>query len=115
LVSRFAVTADAMRPLGDGRPEYCEMAKTWDQLTPEEKIEDLRRDVVNLFDALNASNRARALVATHVDEAKSLAREAIAAVKELNKRLDSGQVERNVEAHLLDGLRRATDLVPPTL
>ena len=29
------------------------MAKTWEQLTPEEKIEDLRRDVLSLSDLLN--------------------------------------------------------------
>jgi hypothetical protein len=33
------------------------MAKTWEQLTPEEKIEDLRRDVLNLSDLLDQFQR----------------------------------------------------------
>lgn len=31
------------------------MPKSWNELTDPEKIEDLRRDVVRLFDVLNAS------------------------------------------------------------
>jgi hypothetical protein len=33
------------------------MAKTWEQLTPEEKIEDLRRDVLSLSDLLDQFQR----------------------------------------------------------
>lgn len=29
------------------------MAKTWEQLTQEEKVEDVHRDVLRLFDLLN--------------------------------------------------------------
>jgi phage host-nuclease inhibitor protein Gam len=33
------------------------MAKTWDEMTSTEKIENLRRDVVRLFDAYNDLDR----------------------------------------------------------
>ena len=33
------------------------MKKTWDQMTDAERVQDLRRDILTLFSALNASEQ----------------------------------------------------------
>jgi hypothetical protein len=59
------------------------MPKTWDQMTQAEKIEDLRRDVLMLIDALNGTRRSSELLANHIDDAKNKANSALKAVAEL--------------------------------
>jgi hypothetical protein len=66
------------------------MAKTWEQMTQAEKIEDLRRDVLMLIDALNGTRRSSAILANHIDDAKNKANAASKAVAELQARLETG-------------------------
>lgn len=63
------------------------MAKTWEQMTQAEKIEDLRRDVVRLFDAYNDLSRRLTAGSAHIGQLSTIASEAYRAVEELKARL----------------------------
>jgi len=45
------------------------MTKTWEQMSQPEKIEDLRKEIMRLFDALNSTNRNITSLSIHVGEA----------------------------------------------
>jgi hypothetical protein len=51
------------------------MAKTWEQMTQAEKIEDLRRDVKAIFEALNELALGQRALGQRLDSAASLALE----------------------------------------
>jgi len=86
------------------------MPKKWEQLTQSEKIEDLRRDVLMLIDALNGTRRSSEALANHIDDAKNKANAALAAVAALQARLDSGEIAERVAENLARSMRNA---MPP--
>jgi hypothetical protein len=49
-------------------------AKTWEQMTQAEKIEDLRRDVLRIFAVLQRNDRRLNMQANHIDAARDLAK-----------------------------------------
>ena len=63
------------------------MPKTWEQLTEPEKIEDLRRDVVRLFDILTHLRNDVARVWGAAQENQTKLFEVAKAVEELENRL----------------------------
>jgi hypothetical protein len=67
------------------------MPKTWEQLTPEEKIDDLRNDVVKLFEEARAARRERQVLGESIGRVDAKLTEVAKAVFDLQKRLGSGQ------------------------
>jgi len=63
-----------------------EMPKTWEELTQEEKIEDLRRDVKRLIDSLHSANANTSRSLASLDSRVSrLSREIQTATPKLNR------------------------------
>ena len=62
------------------------MKKQWEELTPAEKIEDLRGDVKRLFGTVTNLNEAISGVSFRLTGAVNLLSEVAAAVKKLEKR-----------------------------
>ncbi len=63
--------------------------KTWDEMTQPEKIEDLRRDILTLFNALNAANqRSDSLSAQTTTNFQRMA----AMIDEINDRLKKASI-----------------------
>ena len=69
------------------------MAKTWEQMTQAEKIEDLRRDVVRLFDAYNDLSRRLTAGSAHLGQVATVASEAARVVEGLKARLSEDLVD----------------------
>jgi hypothetical protein len=70
------------------------MSKTWEEMTAEEKIEELRRDMIKTMDAVSVWIREQQLLGGHHHDLKnkhlatsSLASEVAAAVKTLEQRV----------------------------
>ena len=68
------------------------MPKTWDQMSDPERIQDLRRDVVRLFDAINDLNHRLGSLGANLGRVETIAREAAKAVEKLtNRQLNEGR------------------------
>jgi hypothetical protein len=61
------------------------MGKKWEELTPDEKVEDLRRDVVRLFTAVNGALDELRRVSGETSQAQNLASEVAKAVQALER------------------------------
>jgi hypothetical protein len=61
--------------------DNIDMAKTWEQMTQAEKIEDLRRDMIRLFDAYNDPSRRLAAGSAHLGQVATIASKAARAVE----------------------------------
>ena len=72
-----------------GYPSCCDttrrytMPKTWDQLTQEEKIEDLRRDMLRLYEAVNSLSDGVQRTFSLARESERKVCEALAAIQKL--------------------------------
>ncbi|MGA3303871.1 MAG: hypothetical protein ABSC72_11365 [Methylovirgula sp.] len=62
------------------------MAKTWEQMAPEEKLEDLRKDIKTLFAHFNKMQESQEALAYRLNGAVSLLHEVAEAVKKLENR-----------------------------
>lgn len=65
------------------------MPKTWEQLTDQEKIEDLRRDMMRIFEAVRDLNHRLAFVGQNLGRVEMIALEAAKEVAELKAQLSS--------------------------
>ena len=63
------------------------MAKTWDEMTTEEKVEDLRRDVKTIMDAVNSSNEAQRELSKDHRRVSNMLAEVAKAVEEIERKV----------------------------
>jgi hypothetical protein len=59
------------------------MPKSWDQMTDVERVDDLRRDVIRIFAALQGLDNRMAFLGQNLGQVERIATRAAAAVEEL--------------------------------
>jgi hypothetical protein len=89
MLERFASNQFSDIMSGNCHFKETPMSKTWDEMSQSEKIEDLRRDVVRLFDAYNDLSRRLAAAGTHLGRIETIATEAAKSAEELKARLST--------------------------
>jgi hypothetical protein len=79
------------------RLEFNAMPKTWEKMTQAEKIEDLRHDVVRLFDAYNDLDRrlmaGGQVVGQHLGQLETSAKEGANKIRALEETLRTLSLE----------------------
>jgi polyhydroxyalkanoate synthesis regulator phasin len=94
------------------------MPKTWEQMTQAEKIEDLRRDVVTLFDAYNDMNRrlmaGGLVVGQRLEQVQKTLNEVGEKLAALEDRLNSGEIVEDTAREIAQELERSARSLPPS-